>query len=82
MRYLNQYPKECRSLVDADKRVITHLYVDDNSAVSISSATIARKSKICSVDTLLPENNVIQDKIQLGQTGGRVGASLIAKAVI
>jgi hypothetical protein len=60
-------------------RTITHLLDPTRSAVLISSATIARKSKMCSVGAPRPDRAVTHAMIQLGHCDGCPGASLSAR---
>jgi hypothetical protein len=63
------------------EKITTYLLGPKRSALAISSATIAKKSCICSVDVPWFDKVDTHDKIQSGQRDGWPGASLRAREV-
>ena len=65
-----------------DQWFYAYFWFGNSSVVSASSATIARKSMIFSVEIFLPEKWFIQNTIQFGHTRGRFADTFKAIAAI
>ena len=72
------YDNYMRQMLDVEK---ANLLGPNKSALPISSATIAKKSWICSDEAPCVENADTHERIQSGQREGCPGASFKAKDV-